>query len=138
VDVEHRRRVGENLLLLLERLNDMDKPFMVAKAFRALLEGRIDLATFQNLSHAIDFVRMSSIPMLIKIYDVDANPHARLLIGPLEPDPDLQHLAYCGLVSVDWSRLSDLDLGGSSKKLGGYTKNELGKLFFEVAIKQNF
>ncbi len=47
---KERKRVGETLLLLLDRLNDMEKPALLARAFQAFLNGRIDRSQFQGLS----------------------------------------------------------------------------------------
>ena len=48
-----RRRVGEALLLLLDRLDDMGKPELVARVFRALIRGQVDRPTFQLMGSAI-------------------------------------------------------------------------------------
>ncbi len=53
-DPDLRRRVGETLILLLDRLDDMDKPELLGRAYRALLAGAIDFETFRRLGAAID------------------------------------------------------------------------------------
>jgi hypothetical protein len=67
-DVKFQKRVGENLLLLLEKANDVDKPLMLGRAFRAFLEERIDYQMFKNFGFIIDALNMSAIPKLSDIY----------------------------------------------------------------------
>ena len=64
VDMEHRRVVGENLMLLLDKLNDMRKPEMLSRAWKAYLEGKIDSTTLFDLNHAIDLVHVEELPVL--------------------------------------------------------------------------
>ncbi|UCD00244.1 MAG: hypothetical protein JSW66_10245 [Phycisphaerales bacterium] len=54
VDEEFKKKVGEKLLLIIERLDDMSKPNLVAHAFQAYMEELIDFETFQRLASAID------------------------------------------------------------------------------------
>jgi hypothetical protein len=54
VDEKHRINVGEKLLLILERLDDMNKPNLIAHAFQAYMEEQIDFNMFQRLACAID------------------------------------------------------------------------------------
>lgn len=54
VDEEFKKKVGEKLLLIIERLDDMSKPKLVANAFQAYMEGEIDFEMFQRLTGAID------------------------------------------------------------------------------------
>jgi len=49
-----RKQVGETLLLILDRLDDMRKPDLVARAFVAYLKKEIDFASFQRMSSVID------------------------------------------------------------------------------------
>jgi len=54
VDEEFKKKVGEKLLLIVERLDDMSKPNLVAHAFQAYMEQKIDFDMFQRLAGAID------------------------------------------------------------------------------------
>lgn len=53
-DVKFKQQVGENLLLLLDRLDDVGKPSLVADAFKAYMCGKIDYQDFLRLGGAID------------------------------------------------------------------------------------
>jgi hypothetical protein len=54
VDEEFKNKVGEKLLLIIERLDDMGKPNLIARAFQAYMEEQIDFEMFQRLASAID------------------------------------------------------------------------------------
>ena len=56
VDVEERQRVGENLMLLLDNMNNMSKPAMMARALRAYLLEEINATLLRRLWHAIDVI----------------------------------------------------------------------------------
>lgn len=51
---EDGKQVGETLLLVLERLNDMQKPTWLAKVFAAYLAGEIKASDMRRLASAID------------------------------------------------------------------------------------
>lgn len=51
---EYKRKVGEHLLLTLDKLNDLSKPEMVARCFDHFLTGDIDFDMFAEFSHAIE------------------------------------------------------------------------------------
>jgi hypothetical protein len=53
-DESFKRKVGEKLLLIIERLDDMRKPTLIARAFQAYVEQDIDLEMFERLACAID------------------------------------------------------------------------------------
>ena len=53
-DPKQRQKAGEHLLLILERLDDLQKPELISRAFTAYLRGSYDFETFQRLSLAID------------------------------------------------------------------------------------
>ncbi|MDV7402321.1 hypothetical protein RZS08_63445, partial [Arthrospira platensis SPKY1] len=62
VDVEERQRVGENLMLLLDNMNNMSKPAMMARALRAYLLEEINASLLRRLWHAIDVIDVAYIP----------------------------------------------------------------------------
>ncbi|MHC4123181.1 MAG: hypothetical protein ACYSSI_06370 [Planctomycetota bacterium] len=53
-DKKYKINVGEKLLMILERLDDMGKPNLIAHAFHAYMEEQIDFDMFQRLACAID------------------------------------------------------------------------------------
>ena len=133
VDVNERQKVGENLLLLLDRMNDMAKPAMMASAFKAYLEERIDSPQFQSLAHVIDSINMAAIRTLRDVYKRDYYPEV------MEPDPHMQHLAMCGLFSIKFKKIDTtarFGNGGSSneKPAGALAPNSLGQLFYDIVL----
>lgn len=120
-DQQERQRVGENLILLLDRLNDMRKPEMAAQVCAAYVKGRITVRDMQLLHHALDRLDLEYLPFVEEMY---SGPWQRI------PDPDaLQHLGQCGLARAEWGGGGYGSIGG-----GGYTHNHLGRLFAEIIL----
>jgi hypothetical protein len=120
-DEQHRRRVGENLLLLLDKLNDMSKPDMLGRICKAYIEGRIDFEILQRLGNAVERINLYSLPILRVFYGSPAPQET-------QGEEVLQELAICGLVRIQFSPLV---AGGTG---GEFRRNELGKLFIEIAL----
>lgn len=53
-DPEMAKKVGENLIIILDRLDDLDKPSILAKLFNAYIEKKIDFSTFRRLASAVE------------------------------------------------------------------------------------
>lgn len=53
-DKNFQRRIGENLLMLLDRLDDLQKPAMIAKLFKAYLQDVINYQEFVSFASVID------------------------------------------------------------------------------------
>jgi len=119
-DEKFKRRVGENLFLLLHRLDDMQKPELLGHIFRAFVVGNIDYVAYQKLSTAVDRIKVYSIPYLLEFYSDQPTPES-------SDDETLQDLAFCGLVNIP-------KVEGLVFSRIGYTGNELGKLFIEIAL----
>ena len=118
-DERFRARVGENLLLVLERLDDMAKPQLVARAFVAFVEERITHDDFTRLSTAIDRAYLPDLTEL-KVHST----------GYQGTDDWAQNLATCGLMSI----------GGTSYYGGNtdisYKTNSLGELLITVCLNE--
>ncbi len=54
LDPKHARTVGENIMLIIDKLNDMRKPDMVAAVFCAYLSDAISLEDFLAMANAIE------------------------------------------------------------------------------------
>lgn len=61
------RKTGERLILLLEQLDDFDKPEIVGKIFKAFLEDKIDEPTFFRLGNAIMQAYIDDLKELLNI-----------------------------------------------------------------------
>ncbi|GAB3724040.1 hypothetical protein GCM10027594_05120 [Hymenobacter agri] len=53
-DPDFKKRVGENLVLVLDRLNDMEKADVLGRLFRAYVAGRIDYPLFGRFAGIVD------------------------------------------------------------------------------------
>jgi hypothetical protein len=114
-----RRQLGDTLLLLLDRLDDLEKPEVLARLFAAYMRGRYDFPTFRRLSTALERISPVSLPALKSFYSPDRQG---IQIG----GEDMEQFAFAGLVSIHFYP-SDHGLTG-----GGFDANDLGKLFVEV------
>jgi len=132
-DADERQRIGEQLILLLERLNDMRKPELLARAFCAYLENKIDRTQFQALAQVIDTIN----PEMLQAF------RTSYLGGGfndyVEPRPHVAHFIQCGLVTM---RFHDIDttavVGDGRRKIvpsGAFRPTELAKLFFDHVLK---
>jgi len=63
-DDKYGRKVGETILTLLDRLDDLNKANIVGILFKALMKGRFDTFVFQRLCHSIDKVFIDDIQEL--------------------------------------------------------------------------
>ena len=126
---EERRKVGEGLLLLLDRLDDMEKPELVARLFRALMRGTIDRKTFQLMASAVDRLFMPHLDTLVSFYSSDSVDSSD---GPADRDV-YQTLAFAGLVRVDargdGGGLIGAEFAGATIH---YEGNQLGERFVRI------
>ncbi|MCK4542964.1 MAG: hypothetical protein KAU17_12075 [Spirochaetales bacterium] len=124
-----RRRLGETILLLLEKLDDMEKPELIGKVFHKCIIGEIPYKTALRLCAIIDRVYFPDLDDLVKSYrgkkigyDVSAS------------------LAGIGLMEV-----SEIDGGHFTDEIqdsweeGGakYRVNWHGRLFVEKILLEN-
>jgi hypothetical protein len=120
-DEKLRKRVGENLFMLLHRLDDMQKPEMLSRVFGAYIQGVIDYLTYQKLATAIDRVNVYNLHCLIDFYKEDSK-------HKVADDHIMQNLAMAGLVNI--MVVKGMHVG----PLEGYTKNEIGNLFIKIVM----
>lgn len=60
INPAQRAAVGDSLVILLDRLDDLAKPQLVGNAFAAYVRGQIGFPEFQRLARAIDRVALPS------------------------------------------------------------------------------
>lgn len=119
LDKNSAKKLGGTILLLLDRMDHMDKPQLMANAFKAFLQGRIDIDCFLKLSHAIDRIMIYYLPYLKNFYNSKK----------ITPDAE-QHLALCGLLNFNFPEGSI----NIRRIYAGFKKNELGALFVDVVL----
>ncbi len=146
-NAKERQRAGENLMLLLDRVNDMSKPAMMARALRAFLLEEIDAPTMWRLLHAIDLVAVTYLPALQSAYKSHAHSEQDATEA-LPTSPDYHHLAFCGLLTFEFGQLlgsgkdpwETINPDGSVTRTiakyqkGGFVRNSLGRLFAEKVL----
>jgi hypothetical protein len=113
---QERTRAGENILLIIDRLDNTDKPKILGCIFRDYLLGNISKTQFMLLAKSLELLNLAYVPNLISYYH---GPYDTALIK----DDVLQQLATSGLVGMYFGS-GALNGGG-----GGYKKCDLGELF---------
>ena len=126
-------RVGEDLLLLLERLDSMKKPQMVGRIFKAWLEGRIDEDTHQRLQHSVDRINIHSVPRLIEFYNVyfSEGPQATWRDSPINNNT-FQDLVMAGLIDMKLGAGFLLDESADYEQIAQHAR-----LFIEIALEHD-
>ena len=116
------RKAGEYLILLLDRLDNYEKPKLVSKVFFAYLESKIDIVQLQRMNFGIDRVFYPNLMELEDYYDQDLpNGQAHTTMEP----ETIQNLANCSFLSLSSG------YGG----VVGSTKNDFGRLFVNLILK---
>lgn len=133
-DMKERQHVGEQLILLLDRMNDMRKAEILAFAFEALLREEIDRAQFQGLAQVIDMIN----PDLIPVY---AQRRSRGFCQRIEPNAETAHFFQCGLVTIRFAKigrqsLANVQEGHGVFPGGVFTESELGNLFYKFVARK--
>ncbi|WP_016949150.1 hypothetical protein [Anabaena sp. PCC 7108] len=67
-DQELSQKVGETLILLLDRHEDFEKSLILGKIFAGYMKGEIDYITFSKLAHIIDRAFIDDLKNLEKYY----------------------------------------------------------------------
>lgn len=113
-DPKLKRKVGDNLILLLDRLDDLEKPQFLADAFKAYIRGDISYEDFRRLSSAIDIAFIDDLGTLTSVKE-----HASY---------DLLHrLTRAGLAET--ARSTPTTFGETDI---GVVLSELGRLYIRV------
>ncbi|MDP1609736.1 MAG: hypothetical protein Q8K62_06455 [Thiobacillus sp.] len=122
---EEQRVLGENLLLALERLDDVKKPAILARFFAAYIRSKIDYFTFTRLARALEKFNIELLPNLRWFYTRE---------GPAVENPEeiIHELSLAGLVTVSLEESGTID--GSAS----YRNSELGKTFLLIGFDVQF
>lgn len=118
-DSSYRKRVGESLLIFLERLDDLDKPELLAHAYSSLVKGEIEFTEFRRLAFAIDRCFTSDLRYLQTRQSADWPPDAA------------SSLSGAGLVEISTaSRFS------SEQQHNQYRMTPIGTLFIKIVLSR--
>lgn len=118
-DKEQKERTAETLVALLDKIDDLAKAPLLARAFSSYVRQEIDFSTFQRLAAAVDRCLVSDLPLLEDFH------------GPQAIDGYIgDMLVSTGLVSV----AAIPGIRGSGVKTT-YEISHLGELFVQVVLK---
>lgn len=116
-----QRRLGENLLLAIERLDDVSKPKILARFFTALMKSEIDYVTFSRLARALEKFNMELLPNL-RFFYTRQEPQVDI------PEEIIHELSLAGLV---WAELSS---SGTIAGAAGYRVSIIGENFLSLGF----
>ena len=116
---QEQQNLGENILIAIERLDDISKPKILAKFFCAYITNQIDFITFSRLSKILERFNLSLLPYLKWFY---------LRIGEkVDLSEEIRHeLSLAGLITTDLSLSGTLD-GGAE-----YRASDIGSTFLRI------
>jgi len=119
-DVGTRSKAGAALALLLERLDDLEKPQIVGRLYKARLEGRL---SFDELRRFCMVVERAHLPDLIGLAKLPPGQGVDELAAP--------YLYALGLVSITGEDYGTFDGIGAATY---YEINDVGKKFLASAF----
>lgn len=115
---QEQQELGGNLLLAIERLDDVSKPIILARFFKEYVNEKFDYLTFTRLSRALQSFNLSLLPNLSWFYIREGEP--------ADISEEIEHeLSLAGLITV--SLAGSGTFGGSANYVG----NELGRKFLK-------
>ncbi len=114
-----QQKLGDNLLLAIDRLDDVEKPRLLARFFCSYIKGDIKFVTFSRLAKALERLNLSLLPHLKWFY---------LRIGNrIDISEEIHHeLSLAGLITANLS---------GSGTIGGaafYAVSDLGTAFLRI------
>ncbi len=128
-DKKYSKRVGDHLIIILDRLDHLTKAELLAKTFCAFVDGKINYQDFLRLSSSIEKAFIDDLTNISEYYkrnlqEVDENI--------------LQNLYQCGLVGIMFNKiflnLADLPPQQSAT----YVRNKLGSVFCEIIFSPQY
>jgi hypothetical protein len=103
---EEAQKVGETLFFVLERVTDLDKPFLLARIFLAYIDGFVSSEELRRLFQAIDTAFADDLQYLLT---TEVTPEKSEELW-------MQHLMASGLTQL----------------VGGQVWSDLGKIYYEI------
>lgn len=114
------QRVGETLLLLIDRLDNYDRAQLLAKVFAAFINERLSMDEFRRLSRVVEQLPPGSMGALRAFY----SPNRQ---GIETGGEFLTQFAGLGLVTIEfYPTAGQGDIGG------GYEKTDLGMIYLAI------
>lgn len=127
---EFRQKVGEKLIVLIEQLDDLEKPTIIGKLFKANIEGNLSYYEFLKLSSVI---QKSFLPDIQKL----KKQRGYIYISKEEEEQFVSLGIYSMKVEIDNTRAraaaEQLSLSNISFKTN-YAKNYLGQKLIDFGL----
>ncbi|MDX2212198.1 MAG: hypothetical protein SFY66_02805 [Oculatellaceae cyanobacterium bins.114] len=117
-----KQRMGEVLVLILDRLDDLEKPKILAKAFTAYIKGYINFDQFRKLSSAIDLAYIEDLQQLVNSKRYSTTDMLDFQQG----------LLRTGLTAISHGAISGQSFFGEDVVYLPITTTALGELFIEI------
>jgi hypothetical protein len=119
-DEKIQKKAGEHLCLILEKLDDLEKIPLLAKAFIAFLRTKIDFTDYRRLAASIDRCFVPDTKFLTA-FGVEEYLEDRKIV---------ETLSNAGFIEL--SSIPSIKGEGAKNK---YAITDLGRLFFEYVLK---
>ena len=127
-NVEKQKALAENLLLALDRQDDVEKPLLLVRFFRAFVSERIDFLTFSRLKQVLEKFNLE-LETYLRIF------YGEQLKNSSYPDANseeiLHELSLAGLATVS------LEASGTIGGSASYIRNSIGAAFIEIGFKNS-
>jgi hypothetical protein len=129
-DKKYKTKVGEALILIVDKLNDYTKADYLGKLFAYTITGRVDFETFLKLSNIIDRSFVQDLNYLLPFYNGEADKID-------ETDRDiLYNLGLLKNLGVDGGTFLFLRNEDAPNKKVQMEINKYGKLIVELLLSQ--
>ena len=126
VNLEDRKKMGEFLLLTIDKQIQLEKIDLIAMVFAALLRNTIDYESFVKMTRAIDKVDVENIKRLESIYTtVNAGRQINSDI-----DAEIQDLSNAGFSTMTFKKTEGV------MYIPEVTKNKLGADFVKHVLRK--
>jgi len=119
IDSREKAKIGEQILLLLDRHETIEKSKMLAQIFKSHIEGKISKIDFDRISYSIDRLFLPDLERLIKFTSQDYSPQE-----------ELQRLYFSGLIVINYkdrNRSFNFDFS-----VADYSLSDIGKKFLDI------
>lgn len=124
-DAANNKKVGTTVLLMLDKLNDVDKTPFVGKVYCELIKGTIDFPKV---------VRLTSIIDSLTIYDLESLKLAYQ--GSVVDKITQQILSNAGVMTLSEIDGGTIKFSGEVKGAPSFAINELGNLLVEICYPE--
>ncbi|RJQ56799.1 MAG: hypothetical protein C4526_00825 [Nitrospiraceae bacterium] len=119
-DKKFKERAGSTLFVLIDKLDDLEKPRMLSKIFSYYLKGYISFSDFHKLSDSVSLAFIGDLKDLVSMGSV--NPTQKL---------DLESLYRSGLSQIQRHNYIETRIGHSELNIG-FEVSSLGGLFVQI------